>query len=44
MDRPATKADLDAALDRQFKKITRNISLIIGMTFLALAILLEITR
>lgn len=44
MDRPATKADLDAALDRQLRILTRRFALIGGLASIVFVILMEIVR
>ena len=44
MQGPLTKAELEEALDRQLKKLTRRFYLIGGMASLLFVIILEITR
>ena len=44
MDRPVTKAELEEALDRQLRKLTRRFWLIGGTAALLFAIVLEATR
>ena len=44
MNEPVTKAELEAALDRQLRKLTRRFALIGGFAALLFALVLEVTR
>ena len=44
MDRPVTKAELEAALDRQLHKLTRRFTLLAGFVSLLFALVLEVMR
>jgi len=44
MDKPATKADLDAALDRYQRKLTRRFAIIFGVVIVLFVILMEVVR
>lgn len=44
MDTPVTKAELEAALDRQLHKLTKQFAMIGGFAALLFALVLEVTR
>lgn len=44
MDRPVTKAELEDALDRQLKELTRRFYLIGGLAAALFAVVLEVMR
>ena len=44
LEHPVTKADLEAALDRQLRKLTRRFALIGAAAAMLFVLILEVTR